>query len=119
MAKQALRRHDDEGLAQVANHLPPQHVKHLRRRRGHADLDVAIGAELQESLEACRGMLGSLPFVPMREEHHQAADAAPLRLAGADELIDHDLCTVREVAELRLPYDETVGSGRRIAVLES
>ncbi len=44
MAQQALRRHDDERLAQCAQHLPAQHVKHLRRRRGHAHLHVVFGA---------------------------------------------------------------------------
>ena len=44
MAQQALRRHDDERLAQWAQHLPAQQVKHLRGRRRNAHLHVELGA---------------------------------------------------------------------------
>src|ERR1700722_18047980 len=32
MPQQTLRRHQDEGLSEMTQHLPAQHVKHLRRR---------------------------------------------------------------------------------------
>ena len=54
----------------------------------------------------------------MREEQHQLAALLPLFLRRRDELIDDDLGTVGEVAELSLPQHEGVGSGRRVAVLE-
>ena len=43
----------------------------------------------------------------------------PLALAGRDELVEHHLRAVGEVAELRLPHDERVGLGQRVAVLEA
>ena len=49
-AQQALGRHDDQGLAQVADHLPAQHVKDLAGRCGLHDLHVGIGCELHEAL---------------------------------------------------------------------
>ena len=54
VAQQALRRHDDQRLAQRADHLPAKHMEHLGRRRRHADLHVVLGGELQETLEASR-----------------------------------------------------------------
>ncbi len=103
VAQQAFRRHHHQRLAQVLQHLPAQHVEHLRRRGGHADLHVHFGAQLQESLQARRGMLRPLPFLAVRQQQGQAAQAAPLGLAGADELVDHHLGAIDEVAELRLP----------------
>jgi hypothetical protein len=49
VAQQALRAHHDERLAVPAQHLPAQHVEHLRRRRGHAHLHVVLRAELAGS----------------------------------------------------------------------
>ena len=117
--QQALRRHHDQRLAERAQHLPAQHVEHLRRRRRHADLHVVLGAELQEALEARRGVLRPLPFVAVRQEQREAAEAAPLGLARADELVDDDLRAVGEVAELAFPDHQAVGVGGRVAVLEA
>ena len=99
-------RHHDQRLAVPAQHLPAQHVEDLRRRRRHAHLHVVLRAELQEALGTRRRVLGALPFVAVRQQHHEAADAAPLHFAGADELVDHDLRAVGEIAELRFPDDE-------------
>ena len=60
-------------------------------------------AQLQEALEARGGMLRALAFVAVRQEQRQAAQAVPLRFAGADELVDDDLRAVGEIAELALP----------------
>ena len=118
VAKQALRAHHDQRPAEVPEHLPAQQVIDLRGRRRHADLHVVLGTELQIALGPRGRMLGALPFVAMREQHDEAADAAPFRFAGRDELIDDDLGAVGEVAELRLPDDEPLRIGRRVAVLE-
>jgi len=59
--QQTLGRHDDERLAERLAHLPPQHVEHLRRRRRHAHLHVVFRAQLQETLEARRGVSGPAP----------------------------------------------------------
>ena len=45
--------------------------------------------------------------------------AAPLGLAGADELVDDHLGAVGEVAELAFPDHQAVGVGGRVAVLEA
>src|SRR6266581_4127843 len=119
VAKQALGAEDDERLAVGPDHLAAQEKKHLHRGRGNAHLDVVVGTELQVSLRAPGRMLGPLPFVAVRQHHHQAADAAPLDLPRSDELVDHHLSAVGEVAELRLPHHQLVGLRGRIAVLEA
>ena len=91
-------------------HLPAQHVEHLGRRRGHDHLHVVLGAQLEVALEPRRRVLRPLPFVAVRQHHHETAQAAPLGLARADELIDHDLGAVREIAELRFPDHQLVGA---------
>ena len=103
VTQQALRRHDDQRLAERPHHLPPQHVKHLRGRRRHAHLHVVLGAQLQETLEARRGMLRPLPFVAVRQKQRESAEPAPLRFARTDELVDDDLRAVGEIAELAFP----------------
>ena len=82
------------------------------------DLDVVLGGRGQEPLDARRGVLGTLPLVPVGEQQHEAALLAPLVRRGDDELVEHDLRPVDEVAELRLPADQGVGTDDRVAVLE-
>ena len=86
---------------------------------GTHDLDVVLGAQLQVALEARRRVLRALPLVAVRQEHREAAQAPPLRLARGDELVDHHLGAVGEVAELRLPDDQLEGLRGRVAVLEA
>ncbi len=73
MAQQAFRTHDDKRLAQRPDHLPPKHVKHLCGGGWNAHLDIVFGAELQKTLQPCGGVLGPLPFIAVRQHHHQAA----------------------------------------------
>ncbi len=117
--QQALGRHHDQRLAEVAPDLPPQQVEELRRGRGHDDLDVVLGAELEEPLEPGAGVLGPLAFVAVRQEHDQPAASAPLRLGRGDELVDDHLGAVGEVAELGLPHDQHVRLVQRVAVVEA
>ena len=63
-------------------------------------------------------MLRPLALVAVRQQADEARHAQPLALARRDELVEHDLRAVGEVAELRLPHDERVGLGQRVAVLE-
>src|SRR6185312_7461004 len=84
-----------------------------------ADLQIVLAAELQEALEARRGMLRPLPFIAMRQEHHEARHAQPLGLARADELVDDDLRAIGEIAELRFPQHEGVRIGKTVAIFES
>ena len=63
-------------------------------------------------------MLGPVALVAVRQQQRQPRRLAPLRAAGDEELVDHDLGAVDEVAELGLPEHERVGRGDRVAVLE-
>ena len=108
--KQRLRRHQDQRLAELAVQLAAQDVEVVRRRRAVRDLPVVLGAELQEALEAGRGVLRPLALVAVRQQAHEAGHAQPLALAGRDELIEHDLRAVGEVAELGLPQASALGS---------
>ncbi len=94
-------------------------MEEVRRRRDVDDLHVVFGAELQIALEPGRGMLRPLAFVAVRQHADEARHAQPLALARRDELVEHDLRAVGEVAELRLPDGERVRLGERIAVLEA
>ena len=112
-------RHDDQRLAEQADHLPAQQVEDLRRRGRLADLHVVLGAQLQEALEARRRVLRALPLVAVRQQQREAAARPHLVSPERDELIDDDLRAVDEVAELRLPDDQRVGVGGGVAVLEA
>src|SRR5258707_14038220 len=67
VAQQALGRHQDERLADLALELPAQDVKQVRRRSAIGDLHVVLGAHLQETLEPRRGGLRSLAPVALRQ----------------------------------------------------
>ena len=64
-------------------------------------------------------MLRPLPLVAVRQEADERRHAQPFALARRDELVEHDLRAVGEVAELRLPEHERVRLGERVAVLEA
>ena len=117
--QQRLGRHHDQGLAEIAQQLPPQDVEIIGRRGAVGDLDIVLGAELQIALEPRRAMLRPLPFVAVRQQHHEPAGAQPLGLARRDELVDDDLRAVAEIAELRLPQHERARVGDRIAIFEA
>src|SRR5271168_1722819 len=91
----------------------------LRGVRGLRDDHVVAGGELEEALHASGGMLRALAVVAVREEHDYAGEQAPLGLAGRDELVDDALRAVDEVAELRLPEDESFGIVAGVAVFEA
>src|SRR3546814_982583 len=55
----------------------------------------------------------------MRQKQQEAVGTQPLGLAGGDELIDHDLRAVGEIAELGFPKHQRFGIGERIAVFET
>mmetsp|Transcript_12259 Transcript_12259/g.16810 ORF Transcript_12259/g.16810 Transcript_12259/m.16810 type:complete len:727 (-) Transcript_12259:1120-3300(-) len=135
--EQVLGRHHDERLPEVAVDLAPQHVVVVGRRGAVHHLPVAgldlhagrllhgrhhVGVLvhlLQEPLQATGAVLGALPHVAVRQQHGEAALAQPLVLACRDELVDHDLRAVHEVAELRLPQHQRVGVLQRVAHLEA
>ncbi len=86
---------------------------------GMATRMLPAGAERQEPLEAGRGVLGPLPLVAVREQHHQPGVLAPLDFGRGQEVVDDDLGAVGEVAELRLPGHQGLGRLDRVAVLEA
>jgi hypothetical protein len=45
------------------------------------DLDVVLGAELEETLETGGGVLGTLALVAVGQEKGESGDALPLRFA--------------------------------------
>ncbi|MNF49981.1 hypothetical protein D3C84_312660 [compost metagenome] len=63
-------------------------------------------------------MLRPLPFITVRQQHGQAAQTTPLVLTAGDELVDHHLGTVGEVAELGFPDHQSIRLGGGVAVLE-
>ena len=115
----ALGRHQDQRLAELPMHLPAQDVEVLGGGGAVSDLKVVFGALLQEALQARRAVLWAHAFLAVRQHHHQARDAAPLRFRRGDELVDDDLGAVDEVAELRFPDDEHVRFVERVAVVEA
>ena len=54
----------------------------------------------------------------MWQQHNQTAHTAPFLLAGGDELVDNNLRTVGEVAELRFPDGQRARLSRRVTVFE-
>src|SRR5262245_20295216 len=91
----------------------------LPRGRAVRDADVPLGRKLEKALEARARVLWPVSFIPVREEEREARCLSPLRAAGHDELVDDHLRAIHEVAELRLPQDERLRGGDRIAVLET
>ena len=118
MPQQAFGRERRQRLAQGPDDLAAQHVEQLRRSGGQAHLDVVFGAKLQIALQPRRRVFRALPFVAMRQQHRQTAKPRPLGLAARDELIDHHLGAVGEIAELRFPDHQRLGRGGGVAVLE-
>src|SRR3954468_19324254 len=119
VAQERLRRHQDQRLADLAPQLPSQDVEIVRRRGAVRDLHVVFAAHLQEALEAGRGVLRALALIAVRQETDERGQAQPLALARGNELVEHHLRAVGEVAELRLPQHEGVRLGERIAVFEA
>ena len=79
------------------------------RRGGHVrHAHVVFGAQLQETFDAGRGVLGALALVAMREQQHQPRRLVPLDLGGGQELVDDDLGPVYEIAELSFPGHQGV-----------
>src|SRR5262249_1824400 len=108
VTEQALGRHQDQRLSELAFELAPQDMKIVRRRRAVCDLHVVLGAHLQKTLEPCRRVFRSLALVAVRQEANEPGHAQPFALARGDKLIEQDLCAVREISELRLPQRERI-----------
>ena len=116
--EQALRRHHDERPRARVERLAAQQVEVLRGGRAVRDPDVLLRGELEEPLEAGARVLRPVALVAVREQQRQPRGLTPFRQARDEELVEHDLRAVHEVAELRLPEHERLGRRDRVAVLE-
>ena len=109
-----------EDNMQVANlTTPAQGVEVVGRRGEVGHLHVVFRTHLQEALQPRAGMLRALAFVAVRQQANEAGHTQPFAFARRDELVEHDLRAVREVAELRLPQCQRVRLGGRIAVFKA
>src|SRR6202140_1773700 len=103
----------------MAQSLAAEQMEILRGVGRLRDLNIVLGCELDESLDARAGMFRSLAFVAVREKHHNAREQVPLGFAGADELVDDSLCDVDEVAERGFPEAERLGVVTAVTVFEA
>ena len=94
-------------------------MKILRRIRRLANLQIVARRQLQKAFNTRAGVFRALPFVTMRQQQHDAGKQVPLVFARADELVDHRLGNVDEVAKLRLPQHQGLGIIAAVAVFET
>ena len=111
MAQQRFWRHQDQRFADVALQLTPQDVKIIGGRRAIRHLHIVLGAQLQIAFEPRRGMFRPLAFVAMRQEADETRHPQPFAFAGRNELIEHDLRAIGEIAELSFPNGQGIGFG--------
>src|ERR1700722_19502326 len=99
MAQHALGSEDHKRLPPVAQGLAAQQMEILRGIRRLTNLKIVASRELQKAFDAGARMLRSLTFIPVRQKEDQSGKQSPFVLAGADELIDHGLRDIGEVAK--------------------
>ncbi len=107
------------GLRQCRKRLTAQQVKILRRIRRLADLEIVARRELQKPFDARARVFGTLALVAVRQQQNHARKQIPFVFPSADELIDHCLRHIDEIAELRLPEDERFWIIAAVTVFES
>lgn len=64
-------------------------------------------------------MLGSVSIITVGKEHHETVLNIPLGLSRCHHGVDHSLCAISEIAELRLPEAERVRVGLCVAVFKT
>ena len=99
--------------------LAAQQVEELRGGRAVGDAHVDVGGELQEALRPRAGVVRPLPFVRVRQQQHQRRPQPPLAARRDEELVDHHLRAVDEVAVLRFPDHQPRRLLDVVAVLEA
>ena len=121
MAQQALRRqHEQRQRIEIEQRrLPAQQVEILRGGRAVDEAQIGVGRGLEDALGARVRVLGPLAFVAVREQEHQRRRQPPLRAAGGDELVEHHLRAVDEVAVLRFPDHQAPRLLHVVAELEA
>ncbi len=118
VAQQRFRRHQDQGLADVALELAAQDVEVIGRVAAIGHLHIVFGAHLQEAFKARGGMFRTLAFIAMRQQADESRHAQPFALARRDELIEQHLRAIGEIAELALPKRQGVGFRQGISIFE-
>ena len=119
-----LRCDDNQGLSEGTQHLSAEHVEVVGSSAAVHDLDVALLVEitlglgdravkrvahLEVALNSAGRVFRTVTVETVRKQHNETILDIPLGLARHDKLIDHDLGTVSEVTELRLPKSQSVG----------
>ena len=119
MTQQTFRCHYDERFAPGGNHLSAQTMKILRGRAGINNLDIVLGRKREKAFEPRAGMFRPHSLKTVREQKNDPRQPMPFVFCTNDKLIDDDLRGVHEIAELRLPQNQTVGAIETVAVIES
>src|SRR5258708_32896716 len=91
----------------------------LRSGRRLADLNVVFRSELQIALHARAGMLRTLAFITLRQQHDKSGEQAPLVFAGGNKLIDDHLRAISKISELRFPQYQSIGIIAAVAVFKA
>src|SRR5690349_5276845 len=91
----------------------------LRRCCCIDDLHIVLRAHLKETLHTRRGVLRALPFETMRQQYNQAVHTVPFVFGRRKILVENDLRTVEEVAELCFPDGKDVWRCKCIAVFKT
>ena len=97
-----------------------EHVEELRGRRQVADLDVVLGGELQEALDARARVLGPLALEAVRQEQHEAREARAT--CPRPTTMNWSMMTCAPFAKspnCASQIDEPVGAVEAVAVLEA
>ena len=63
-------------------------------------------------------MLWALALEAVRQKHDKTRHAQPFAFTRTDELVEHDLRAVGEIAELRFPKRQRIWLRQRVAVLK-
>ena len=77
-------------LVALTSPLFAQQVEERGRRRRVADPQIVLRAQIQESLDARRRVLGTLPLMAMRQEQGETHRLVPLLLGGGEEICPGD-----------------------------
>ena len=125
MAQQALGREDHERLARAAAvaaavHLAAQQVEILRGRGARCTTSMLFSAQSvrKRSMRALE-CSGPWPSKPCGSSMTRPLGCPHFASARGDELVDHDLRAVGEIAELRFPDHQRQRIGHAVAELEA
>ena len=117
--KHRLRGEDDQRALEVAKSVATQQVEVVCRGRRLGNRHGALSAQLQVTLDACRGVVRAHALVAVRQQQDDTGGLAPLGFTGADVLVNDGLRAISEVTELCFPGDHGVGVTNGVAVFEA